>query len=89
MALLKTFNGQCNLRFDDTNPEKEDVEYVDAIMEDVKWLGFEWSGLYHASDYFQQLYDYAVELIKQGKAYVDSLSAEEIREHRGYPDQSG
>lgn len=82
-GIAEDFKGQCNLRFDDTNPEKEDVEYVDAIMEDVKWLGFEWSGLYHASDYFQQLYDYAVELIKQGKAYVDSLSAEEIREYRG------
>ena len=82
-GIAEDFKGQCNLRFDDTNPEKEDVEYVDAIMEDVKWLGFEWSGLYHASDYFQQLYDYAIELIKQGKAYVDSLSAEQIREYRG------
>ena len=88
-GVAKDFNGQCNLRFDDTNPEKEDVEYVNAIMEDVKWLGFEWSGLYHASDYFQQLYDYAVELIKQGKAYVDSLSAEEIREHRGTLTEAG
>lgn len=82
-GIAEDFKGQCNLRLDDTNPEKEDVEYVDAIMEDVKWLGFEWSGLYHASDYFQQLYDYAIELIKQGKAYVDSLSAEQIREYRG------
>ncbi len=82
-GIAEDFKGQCNLRFDDTNPEKEDNEYVDAIIEDVKWLGFEWSGLYHASDYFQQLYDYAVALIKQGNAYVDSLSAEEIREYRG------
>jgi glutaminyl-tRNA synthetase len=82
-AIAKDFNGLCNLRFDDTNPEKEDIEYVNAIIEDVKWLGFKWSNLYHSSDYFQQLYDYAVDLIKQGKAYVDSLSAEEIREYRG------
>jgi len=82
-GIAKDFKGQCNLRFDDTNPEKEDVEYVDSIIEDVKWLGFQWSGLYHASDYFQQLYDYAVDLIKQGKAYVDSLSADEIRLYRG------
>ncbi len=82
-GVAKDFGGLCNLRFDDTNPEKEDNEYVDAIIEDVKWLGFEWSKLNHASDYFQQLYDYAVDLIKQGKAYVDSLSAEEIREYRG------
>ncbi|MBE9568642.1 MAG: glutamine--tRNA ligase/YqeY domain fusion protein [Proteobacteria bacterium] len=82
-GVAEDFKGKCNLRFDDTNPEKEDIEYVNAIIDDVKWLGFEWSGLYHSSDYFQQLYDYAVELIKQGKAYVDSLSAEEIREYRG------
>ncbi len=77
------FKGACNLRFDDTNPEKEDNEYVDAIIKDVKWLGFKWDNLLHSSDYFQQLYDFAVELIKQDKAYVDSLSAEEIREYRG------
>jgi glutaminyl-tRNA synthetase len=88
-GVAEDFKGQCNLRFDDTNPEKEDVEYVDAIMADVKWLGFEWSGLYHASDYFQQLYDYAVELIKQGKAYVDSLSADQIREYRGSLTEAG
>jgi glutaminyl-tRNA synthetase len=75
--------GTCNLRFDDTNPTKEDVEYVDAIQEDVRWLGFEWSGLYYASDYFEQLYQYAEQLIQIGKAYVDSLSADEIRAHRG------
>ncbi len=88
-GIAKNFSGQCNLRFDDTNPEKEEDEYVNAIIEDVTWLGFEWSGLYHASDYFQQLYDYAVELIKQGKAYVDSLSAEEIREYRGTLTEAG
>lgn len=74
----------CNLRFDDTNPEKEDVEYIDSIKEDVTWLGFQWSGpIRYASDYFETLYEYAVQLIKQGKAYVCSLSAEETREYRG------
>jgi len=76
-------NGACNLRFDDTNPEKESDEYVEAIKRDVHWLGFEWSQLRHASDYFEQLYNYAVQLIEQGQAYVDSLSAEQIREYRG------
>jgi glutaminyl-tRNA synthetase len=88
-GVAEDFKGLCNLRFDDTNPEKEDIEYVDAIIEDVKWLGFEWAGLHHSSDYFQQLYDYAIELIKQGKAYVDSLSAEQIREHRGTLTEAG
>ncbi len=82
-GLAKEFGGTCNLRFDDTNPAKEDVEYVDSIKGDVKWLGFEWSNLHFASDYFEQLYQYAVELIKLGKAYVDSLTAQEIREYRG------
>ena len=75
--------GRCNLRFDDTNPTKEDVEYVDAIKDDVAWLGFAWSAELYASDYFEQLYRFAVELIKQGKAYVDSLTADEIRAYRG------
>jgi glutaminyl-tRNA synthetase len=75
--------GTCNLRFDDTNPTKEDVEYVDAIKEDVAWLGFEWSALFFASDYFEQLYQFAVRLVEDGKAYVDSLTADQIREHRG------
>jgi len=88
-GVAEDFKGKCNLRFDDTNPEKEDIEYVNAIIEDVKWLGFEWAGLYHSSDYFQQLYDYAVELIKQGKAYVDSLSAEQMREYRGSLTEAG
>jgi len=75
--------GTCNLRFDDTNPTKEDVEYVDAIKEDVAWLGFRWTELLFASDYFERIYQFAVQLIRQGQAYVDSLTAEEIREHRG------
>ena len=76
--------GVCHLRFDDTNPTREDVEYVDAIQEDVRWLGFDWGEhLYYASDYFESLFEYAVELIKRGKAYVDSLNAEEIRQYRG------
>ncbi len=83
-GLARDYNGVCNLRFDDTNPEKEDVEYVDSIMEDVRWLGFEWAGEpKYASNYFQQLYVYAVELIKMGKAYVCSLSPEEARQYRG------
>ncbi len=77
------FKGRCNLRFDDTNPEKENIEYMESIERDVKWLGFEWAGLYNASDYFEQLYAYAVQLIEQGLAYVDSLSAEQIRLYRG------
>ena len=88
-GVANDFNGKCNLRFDDTNPEKEDNEYVDAIIEDVKWLDFKWDQLLYSSDYFQQLYDYAVELIKQGKAYVDSLSAKEIREYRGSLTEAG
>ncbi len=76
--------GLCNLRFDDTNPGKEDVEYVNSIIEDIKWLGFDWEDrLYYASDYFDQLYEYAIKLIKEGKAYVDDLSAGEMREYRG------
>ena len=82
-GMASRFNGHCNLRFDDTNPIKESEEYALAIKDDVSWLGFEWSELRHASDYFQQLYDYACELIRQGKAYVDSSSAEEVRAMRG------
>ncbi len=82
-------NGTCNLRFDDTNPEKESVEYMESIKRDVAWLGFEWSELRHASDYFEQLYQYAVELIQKDLAYVDSLSAEEIRLYRGTLTQAG
>src|SRR5512143_577129 len=83
-GIAQEFGGTCNLRFDDTNPTKEDVEYVDAIKEDVQWLGFSWDDrLYYASDYFERLYGCAQELIRKGKAYVDSLSADEIRKHRG------
>jgi glutaminyl-tRNA synthetase len=82
-GLADEFGGKTNLRFDDTNPEKEETEYVESIMEDVKWLGFEWEGLYYASDYFDQLYEWAIQLIKAGKAYVDDLSADEIRDYRG------
>jgi glutaminyl-tRNA synthetase len=82
-GLAAEFGGKCNLRFDDTNPSKEETEYVNAIMEDVQWLGFQWDGLYYASDYFQQLYEWAIQLIEAGKAYVCDLSADEIREYRG------
>ena len=82
-GLAKKYGGKCNLRFDDTNPVKEDVEYVDSIKEDVHWLGFDWAGEYYASDYFEQLYEWAVELIKKGKAYVDDQTQEEIRQNRG------
>ena len=82
-GLADEFGGRTNLRFDDTNPEKEEQEYVDSIMKDVCWLGFDWDGLYYASDYFDQLYEWAIKLINDGKAYVDDLSAEEIRKYRG------
>ncbi len=83
-GLAKTYNGTCNLRFDDTNPTKEEVEYVESIQEDVRWLGFDWEDRkFFASDYFEQLYDFAVTLIREGKAYVDSLNANEIRAYRG------
>jgi glutaminyl-tRNA synthetase len=82
-GLADEFGGHTNLRFDDTNPEKEDVEYVESIKADVKWLGFQWDGLFYASDYFDQLYEWAIKLIKEGKAYVDDLTADEIRRHRG------
>lgn len=89
-GLAESYNGLCNLRFDDTNPEKEDVEYVDSIMEDITWLGFEWNDKpYYASDYFEQLYEWAVEFIKQGKAYVDDQPQELIREQRGVPTSPG
>ncbi|MCI0399589.1 MAG: glutamine--tRNA ligase/YqeY domain fusion protein [Chloroflexi bacterium] len=83
-TIAEEFGGLCNLRFDDTNPTKEEQEYVDAFIKDIRWLGFDWDDrLFYASDYFEQLYDWAVQLIKQGQAYVDDLSAEEIREYRG------
>ncbi len=82
-GMATEYQGACNLRFDDTNPEKESVEFMQAIERDVQWLGFKWAGKYHASDYFEQLYDYAVQLITEGHAYVDSLTPEQIREYRG------
>lgn len=83
-GIAQDYQGQCNLRFDDTNPEKENIDYVKSIQEDVKWLGFQWSGdICYSSNYFDQLYQFAIDLIEQGKAYVDLLSAEEIREYRG------
>lgn len=83
------YGGVCNLRLDDTNPVKEDTEYVEAIKEDIKWLGFEWGNIYHASDYFQQLWDFAVRLIKEGKAYIDEQTSEEIAAQKGTPTQPG
>ena len=88
-GLAKKYGGKCNLRFDDTNPVKEDVEYVDSIKRDIKWLGFEWAAEYYASDYFEQLYDWAVELIKKGLAYVDDQTQEQIRETRGTISEPG
>src|SRR5689334_6296181 len=82
-GVAEEYRGTCNLRFDDTNPTKEDVEYVDAIKEDVKWLGFTWHAELYASDYFERLYQFAIELINRGLAYVDSLSADEMRAFRG------
>ena len=88
-GVAKRYGGVCNLRFDDTNPTKEDVEYVEAIKEDIKWLGFEWGAEYYASDYFQQLWDFAIRLIKQGKAYIDEQTSEEIAAQKGTPTQAG
>ena len=83
-GLANEFNGLCNLRFDDTNPSKETVEFEESIKRDIRWLGCDWGDrLYYASDYFEQLYHYGVQLIQNDKAYVDSLTADEIREHRG------
>ena len=82
-GMAEKYNGKCNLRLDDTNPTKEDVEYVDSIMEDIKWLGFEWDNVYYASDYFDEIYRAAIDLIKKGKAYVCDLTADEIRQYRG------
>ncbi|WP_392563348.1 glutamine--tRNA ligase [Orbus wheelerorum] len=89
-GIAQDYRGKCNLRFDDTNPVKEDVEYVESIKHDVQWLGFRWDGeVRYSSDYFEQLYHYAIELIQKGLAYVDELSADEIREHRGTLTQAG
>ncbi len=88
-GIAERYNGVCNLRFDDTNPIKEDIEYVESIKENIKWLGFEWGEIYHASDYFQQLWDFAVKLIKEGKAYIDEQSAEEIAKQKGTTTKPG
>lgn len=88
-GVAEKFGGVCNLRFDDTNPQKEDTEYVNAIMDDIHWLGFEWGNIYHASDYFQQLWDFAVRLIKEGHAYVDEQTSEQIAQQKGTPTQPG
>ena len=89
-GIAKEYGGRCHLRFDDTNPEKEEVEYIDSIQGDIHWMGFDWGEhLYYASDYFDQLHEYAVQLIKEGKAYVDELSAEEIRSYRGTLTEAG
>ena len=88
-GIAEQYGGTCNLRFDDTNPVKEDIEYVESIKEDVQWLGFQWENEYYASDYFQQLFDLAVEFIKQGKAYIDEQSSEEIAKQKGTPTIAG
>ena len=88
-GIAQKYGGVCNLRFDDTNPTKEDVEYVDSIQEDIKWLGFQWGNIYYASDYFQQLWDLAVRMIKEGKAYIDEQSAETIAAQKGTPTEPG
>ncbi|PXY94253.1 glutamine--tRNA ligase [Gilliamella apis] len=89
-GIAQDYQGKCNLRFDDTNPAKEDIEYVESIKEDVRWLGFQWDGeICYSSDYFDRLYEYAIELINKGLAYVDELSADEIREYRGTLTQAG
>ena len=84
-GIAARYGGVCNLRFDDTNPTKEDMEYVEAIKEDIQWLGFQWGNEYYASDYFQQLWDFAVNLIKEGKAYIDEQNSEQIAAQKGTP----
>ncbi len=88
-GMAQKYNGICNLRFDDTNPSKEETEYVESIMEDIKWLGFQWKNVYYASDYFQQLWDFAIRLIKEGKAYIDEQTSEQIAQQKGTPTQPG
>ena len=88
-GVAENYGGECNLRFDDTNPSKEDTEYVDSILNDIKWLGFHWANVYYASDYFQQLWDFAEWMIKQGMAYVDEQTSEQIAEQKGTPTQPG
>lgn len=88
-GVAKQYNGICNLRFDDTNPSKEDTEYVDSILQDIQWLGFQWGNVYYASDYFQKLWDFAIWMIQQGKAYVDEQTSEQIAAQKGTPTQPG
>ena len=88
-GVAERYNGVCNLRFDDTNPSKEDTEYVDSILNDIKWLGFKWGNVYYASDYFQKLWDFAIWMIENGKAYVDEQTSEQIAEQKGTPTQAG
>ncbi len=88
-GVAENYNGVCNLRFDDTNPSKEDTEYVDSILNDIKWLGFKWGNVYYASDYFQKLWDFAVWMIENGKAYIDEQTSEQIAEQKGTPTQPG
>ena len=88
-GIAEAHGGVCNLRFDDTNPTKEDVEYVEAIKEDIQWLGYQWGNEYYASDYFQQLWDFAIRLIQEGKAYIDEQTSEQIAQQKGTPTQPG
>src|SRR5574344_1368715 len=88
-GMAQKYGGICNLRFDDTNPTKEDEEYVGAIKEDIKWLGYQWGNEYYASDYFQQLWDFAIRLIKEGRAYIDEQTSQQIAEQKGTPTQAG
>ena len=88
-GIAQKYGGLCNLRFDDTNPVKEDMEYVDSIKEDIQWLGFQWGNEYYASDYFPQLWEFAIQLIKEGKAYIDEQTSEQIAQQKGTPTQPG
>ncbi|MBR1620773.1 MAG: glutamine--tRNA ligase, partial [Prevotella sp.] len=88
-GIAEKYNGICNLRFDDTNPTKENTEYVDNILNDIKWLGFKWGNVYYASDYFQKLWDFAIWMIKKGKAYIDEQSSEDIAKQKGTPTEPG
>lgn len=88
-GVAEKYNGVCNLRFDDTNPSKEDTEYVDSILNDIQWLGFKWGNIFYASDYFQKLWDFAVWMIENGKAYIDEQTSEQIAEQKGTPTQAG
>lgn len=88
-GVAEKYNGVCNLRFDDTNPSKENNEYVENILQDIQWLGFKWGNIYYASDYFEKLWDFAVWMIKKGNAYIDEQTAEEIAQQKGTPTSPG